>query len=686
MFPVKRTRYFFRNIDTQAEIQHKDVFAQSDFKPLQTVSGQVIPVGPLLRVQRVYPGEVLHLSWIQYTPTCMLYDHSFFGGTAQFRLKCNLTTDGKIPNLPWTILLPPDWCQNWLKFLAAIRTGASSRQIDQSVLGILPIFAFEYTHLPFRPLTVEEIAQVAGLTEQLDDLRKKSGHLTEVLVRNVCGNSFHPVLIASALGNDLDLQEWTSKQFSRPSHQCHIPGPEQVLEHYKMLRLQVIQELSREQGDLQQVIQREMASPCPFSHLQQDARSTNPPDIAGEEVWVKVQPCETLPTPIVPDLPDPECTPLTPTCKSILQQLGLAQVVRIVSLVGLPAFDSSMTISYFTYPADRANQQAYMQNIERAFNSYNWKRGDLHFLLSTILHNSKHHIKGAGLLCFIQNGVHGHTAYYGVPSPKWLIFCHCHVNLSTISFVTVQWTAYDRGYQLPLADIPFIYIKQPSNEIDVARDVLALSFSTHIKPGEMVILGPSGRVFTHYGCPWCAASLLFPRTQCPTHTSAPSQLLHGIGLVNESGHVSIALLPIHQIQGGAVTGTISEPREAQRWCSSCENPVIPPNDESTTENHHEQGSSANFIRIILVPEGQQTTQWFNAGSLTTFICRSSQIAAASKRVQQPLTFDLWQKYLSLSEEHQQQFLQHYVTLCVWGNEALISRTSRMQPLEADLRT
>ena len=126
VFPVKRTRYFFRNIESHTEISQVDVFAQSDFKPLQTVSGQIIPVGPLLRVQRVYPGEIMHLSWIQYTPTCMLYDHSFFGGTAQFRLKCNLTTDGKIPQLPWATLLPPDWCHKWTQFLAAIRAGANS--------------------------------------------------------------------------------------------------------------------------------------------------------------------------------------------------------------------------------------------------------------------------------------------------------------------------------------------------------------------------------------------------------------------------------------------------------------------------------------------------------------------------------------------------------------------------------
>ena len=170
------------------------------------------------------------------------------------------------------------------------------------------------------------------------------------------------------------------------------------------------------------------------------------------------------------------------------------------------------------------------------------------------------------------------------------------------------------------------------------------------------------------------------------HTSPSSQLLHGIGLVTESGHVSIALLPTHHIQVGAAVGVVTEQGEAQRWCSSCENPVLPPNYESKKESHNEQEIPANFIRVILVPEALQANQWFNAGSLTTFICRSSQIAAASKKMQQPLTFELWQKYLGLPEEHQQQFLQHYVTLCVWGNEALISRTCRIQPLEAELRT
>ena len=684
VFPVKRTRYFFRNIESHTEISQVDVFAQSDFKPLQTVSGQIIPVGPLLRVQRVYPGEIMHLSWIQYTPTCMLYDHSFFGGTAQFRLKCNLTTDGKIPQLPWATLLPPDWCHKWTQFLAAIRAGANSRQIDQSVIGIIPIFAFNYSELPFRPLTVAEIAQVAGLTEHLDDLRRKQGHLSELLVRNICGNSFHPALIASALGTDQDLREWLCTQASKLTHQCQIPGPKQMLENYKSLRLQVIQELSREHGDPQQVVQREMAPPCPFSYLQPDAYSSNPSELNRDEVFAKVQPSEALPTPIVPDVPVPECTPLSSTCKLILQQIGFEHVIRLVSFVGLPAFDSAMTASYFTYPADRAGQQYYIQNIERAFLTYNWKRGDLHFLLSTILHNSRYHIQGAGVLCFIQNGIQGHAAYYGAATPKWLIFCHCHVNLSTISFVTVQWTSYDRGFQISLTDIPFVYLKQPANDIDVARDVLALSYSTHSRPGEMMLLGPDGRAFSHTGCPWCAASLLFPKTQCPIHTEASHQLIHGLGLVNEAGHVSIALLPKNHILMNSAANRASEPQEAQRWCSSCENPVQSaigtPGCDQTSE------VLMNFIRIILVPDSQQTAQWFNAGSLSTFICRSSQIAAASKRIQQPITYELWKQYLGSSIEQQQQILRHYVTLCVWGNEALISRTCCIQPFEADLGT
>ena len=201
----------------------------------------------------------------------------------------------------------------------------------------------------------------------------------------------------------------------------------------------------------------------------------------------------------------------------------------------------------------------------------------------------------------------------------------------------------------------------------------------------MILLGPSGRVFAHSGCPWCAASLLFTRTQCPIHTAASPQIIHGLGLVNEAGHVSIALLPMSHLSKSSTTRIVSEPQEAQRWCSSCENPVQPDDCGTAGDNNHESEVSTNFIRIILVPDSQQTAQWFNAGSLTTFICRSSQIAAASKHIQQPLTYELWQRYLGLSDEHQQQFLQHYVTLCVWGNEALISRTCRIQPIEADLR-
>ena len=125
---------------------------------------------------------------------------------------------------------------------------------------------------------------------------------------------------------------------------------------------------------------------------------------------------------------------------------------------------------------------------------------------------------------------------------------------------------------------------------------------------------------------------------------------------------------------------------AQQWCSPCENPVRHPAADSSAGTHSEETMSATFIRVILVAESHQVHQWFNAGSLTTYLCRSSQIAAASKRFHQPLSIDQWQLYLSFTEEQQQQFLQQYQTLCVWGNEELISRTSRVQPLEADLRT
>ena len=97
--------------------------------------------------------------------------------------------------------------------------------------------------------------------------------------------------------------------------------------------------------------------------------------------------------------------------------------------------------------------------------------------------------------------------------------------------------------------------------------MLSISASVSMDPAEKVMIGVTGVAFAHRGCPWCAASLLFPQTICPTHTLPPYPFLHGIGLVSDAGHISIAILPsdvgkvattpnVESQQGGARTAVV----------------------------------------------------------------------------------------------------------------------------------
>ena len=71
---------------------------------------------------------------------------------------------------------------------------------------------------PFRILTEEEVASLTGLNElwtrtSTDDAEA----LPEHLVRNYCGNCFHPDLISSALGSNSVLNKWVTGDEGGPS-------------------------------------------------------------------------------------------------------------------------------------------------------------------------------------------------------------------------------------------------------------------------------------------------------------------------------------------------------------------------------------------------------------------------------------------------------------------------------------
>ena len=73
--------------------------------------------------------------------------------------------------------------------------------------------------------------------------------------------------------------------------------------------------------------------------------------------------------------------------------------------------------------------------------------------------------------------------------PETVIFCHNHMENGSICFVTVQWAPYDSGLQLPIAQVPYAYLKQPEGDVDWARDVLALSLKRAVGNRAGLIVG-----------------------------------------------------------------------------------------------------------------------------------------------------------------------------------------------------
>ncbi len=81
----------------------------------------------------------------------------------------------------------------------------------KKVAQLIPMFNGSHIRLPFRILSEREVLQLSGLEDlwantSIEDAER----LPERVIRDYCGNSFHPSLIYSELGNDLQLRRWVN--------------------------------------------------------------------------------------------------------------------------------------------------------------------------------------------------------------------------------------------------------------------------------------------------------------------------------------------------------------------------------------------------------------------------------------------------------------------------------------------
>ena len=210
-FEVTRRRNYFRNFDDIEEIGIPTRVFESEVGPLIDQAGKCIPFAPLLRTREVLPYGIIRASWTLYQPHALVWNYAFWDGRINFGKACRLGAN-KIPHLKWEQIVPPPFLKAWFRFLQLCENrNMQGNEIDEALAPLLPLFHCDNFCLPFRILKETEVAALSGLHNFWTRTSIENAEaLPEHLVRNYCGNSFHPDLISSALGNNIVLSEWVN--------------------------------------------------------------------------------------------------------------------------------------------------------------------------------------------------------------------------------------------------------------------------------------------------------------------------------------------------------------------------------------------------------------------------------------------------------------------------------------------
>ena len=242
-YGIQRKRIFLRShLDTDIPLTNI-LSTESDWGQLVMLNGEELPLAPLLRTRGITNQGILKLSWTGYQPCALMWDYSFFGGKKSFRLLSQLTEGKKIPSLPWANIIPAHFLAVWRSFLITIQSDKSgTTKKDQLVEQLVPLFHNPNIKVPMRILTVQEVRKLAGLESFLTTERHGNSLLTEQVIRDFCGNSFHPLLISAALGTDDQLQQWVQGTNDAQPCATELPCVEDTYDKYrKLLRLVIEQ-------------------------------------------------------------------------------------------------------------------------------------------------------------------------------------------------------------------------------------------------------------------------------------------------------------------------------------------------------------------------------------------------------------------------------------------------------------
>ena len=79
-YQITRRRNFFHNFEDVESIPSPTLVFGTQFGPLLKLTGEVIPLAPLLRTRDVLPNGVIRASWTLYQPHALIWNYEFWNG------------------------------------------------------------------------------------------------------------------------------------------------------------------------------------------------------------------------------------------------------------------------------------------------------------------------------------------------------------------------------------------------------------------------------------------------------------------------------------------------------------------------------------------------------------------------------------------------------------------------------
>ena len=219
-YQITRRRNFFRNYDDFESIHSPTLVFGDHFGPLLRQNGETVPFAPLLRARDTLPNGIIRASWTLYQPHALVWNYDFWNGKANFAKLMAVGTKN-IPQCQWEVIIPPPFLDQWKGFLKLLSShNFQGSDVDTMVLPLVPMFHTGAYDLPFRILKEKEVIQLSGLQGLWNNVSLSDVELVpETLIRNMCGNCFHPDLISSALGSNTVLKSWVKGEIEGPNRQ-----------------------------------------------------------------------------------------------------------------------------------------------------------------------------------------------------------------------------------------------------------------------------------------------------------------------------------------------------------------------------------------------------------------------------------------------------------------------------------